>query len=319
MPSTAEMGSDSLYLCTYFVSPTEYVELYYNPQMKKFYLESTTGDPHQDEIIHSNSRWLHRHATAKIAVRYYSNGNMKLSIADGAGIEHIDDILDWEGTPLSGYPRIIRTGNHDGAAVMPHILYDSTLYSRALSDQEVNSVFNVPRVSDVNIIDFNDGDGDGVPDELDNCPNIYNPDQADSDQDGIGNTCDNCPYVYNPDQADSDQDGIGNTCDNCPYVYNPDQADSDQDGIGNACDNCPYVYNPDQADSDQDGIGNECECLAKFNLDGVGIIDFSDFAIFASNWMVSEPNLAGDFDNDGQVDFSDLAQLVQYWMALCND
>ena len=35
-----------------------------------------------------------------------------------------------------------------------------------------------------------DTDTDLVPDEIDNCPNNYNPDQADSDGDGIGDACD---------------------------------------------------------------------------------------------------------------------------------
>ncbi len=34
-----------------------------------------------------------------------------------------------------------------------------------------------------------DTDGDGVPDELDNCPTVPNPDQKDSDFDGIGDAC----------------------------------------------------------------------------------------------------------------------------------
>ncbi len=58
---------------------------------------------------------------------------------------------------------------------------------------------------------------------------------VDTDGDGVNNDVDNCPDVANPDQADSDGDGIGDACDNCPTVYNPDQLDSDGDGIGDAC------------------------------------------------------------------------------------
>ncbi|MBX3747961.1 MAG: thrombospondin type 3 repeat-containing protein [Verrucomicrobiae bacterium] len=38
-----------------------------------------------------------------------------------------------------------------------------------------------------------DADGDGIPDILDNCPLIPNPDQADADGDGIGDACDAFP------------------------------------------------------------------------------------------------------------------------------
>jgi rhodanese-related sulfurtransferase len=39
-----------------------------------------------------------------------------------------------------------------------------------------------------------DSDSDGVNDDLDNCPNNFNPSQRDSDGDGGGDTCDqNCP------------------------------------------------------------------------------------------------------------------------------
>lgn len=38
-----------------------------------------------------------------------------------------------------------------------------------------------------------DTDGDGVPDSIDNCPTVANPDQRDTDGDGIGDACDPTP------------------------------------------------------------------------------------------------------------------------------
>ena len=49
-----------------------------------------------------------------------------------------------------------------------------------------------------------DTDGDGVPDDIDNCPNVANPNQSDDDFDGIGDYCDpdfpmceGCPLAEN--------------------------------------------------------------------------------------------------------------------------
>jgi len=46
---------------------------------------------------------------------------------------------------------------------------------------------------------ISDDDGDGVADDLDNCPGIPNPSQSDGDGDGIGDTCDACFDLDGPD------------------------------------------------------------------------------------------------------------------------
>ena len=66
-----------------------------------------------------------------------------------------------------------------------------------------------------------DTDGDGVPDENDNCPNSSNADQLDSDGDGIGDVCDSAS------QPDADGDGVADADDNCPPIPNANQLDSE--------------------------------------------------------------------------------------------
>ncbi len=94
---------------------------------------------------------------------------------------------------------------------------------------------------------FDDTDGDGVADSLDNCPNVSNPAQENNDADSYGNACDNCDDTTNQDQQDSDGDGVGDPCDNCKLVRNPTQADADNDGIGTAC-QYPLVCEGDMND-----------------------------------------------------------------------
>ena len=61
------------------------------------------------------------------------------------------------------------------------ILDEIRIYSRALSETEIQELYNLSSVAD--------SDGDGVPDDQDNCPNTPNPDQTDSDGDAIGDAC----------------------------------------------------------------------------------------------------------------------------------
>src|SRR5690606_6614896 len=38
-----------------------------------------------------------------------------------------------------------------------------------------------------------DSDGDGIPDDMDNCPTVFNPEQEDADGDGEGDACEPGP------------------------------------------------------------------------------------------------------------------------------
>jgi len=45
-------------------------------------------------------------------------------------------------------------------------------------------------------VDVTDPDGDNIINELDNCPETYNPEQVDLDDNGIGDACESCCGLY---------------------------------------------------------------------------------------------------------------------------
>ncbi|MCA9490513.1 MAG: thrombospondin type 3 repeat-containing protein [Myxococcales bacterium] len=109
--------------------------------------------------------------------------------------------------------------------------------------------------------DFDDADGDILPDACDNCPYVSNYQLGDlnndTDNDGVGDACDQCPN--HPDTADADNDGIPDGCDTCPAGN--DNADADGDGVPDACDQCPGVDDALGAtDNDGDGYGACLDC-----------------------------------------------------------
>jgi predicted extracellular nuclease len=74
-------------------------------------------------------------------------------------------------------------GNADG----PEVFLEDTGTAVRASDHDGYALFLM-----------SDADGDGVPDDEDNCPTTFNPDQADVDGDGIGDACDSCDATLGP-------------------------------------------------------------------------------------------------------------------------
>jgi uncharacterized delta-60 repeat protein len=72
--------------------------------------------------------------------------------------------------------------------------------------------------------------------------------------------------------------------------------DFDGDGICGNVDNCPGVPNPDQTDSDDDGVGDACSISCACDLNGDGICDEEDLALFSSGY---------DVNGDGVWDIND--------------
>ncbi len=87
--------------------------------------------------------------------------------------------------------------------------------------------------------------------------NSGSSDGLDANSDLVDDTADNCPLVYNPDQAASigNDTSLGDACD-----------DEDADGIVDAGDNCPVTANADQSDADGNGLGDACGNCEVFAL-----------------------------------------------------
>ncbi|MCB2195746.1 MAG: hypothetical protein KQH79_07790 [Bacteroidetes bacterium] len=111
-----------------------------------------------------------------------------------------------------------------------------------------------------------DSDEDGIPNEVDNCPNTYNPMQEDENDDGIGDACDETStcecgngIVEDCEECDDGNLSSGDGCDSSC------QLEEDQvcgDGIcdaGENCETCPSDC-PCEDDADGDGYSADMDC-----------------------------------------------------------
>jgi len=165
-----------------------------------------------------------------------------------------------------------------------------------------------------------DSDDDGFMDNVDNCRTVFNPGQenmdgdlgdllgdvCDPDRDGDlhNNDVDNCPDHRNADQADTTEgkpDGVGNACDLCPTFSssdntdldgdkqaNPCDEDDDGDGVRDDVDNCPTRPNASQFDWDDDGMGFVCDSDEQGNLGGL-LSDVNDHYVSVSGFRQPLP------------------------------
>ena len=173
-------------------------------------------------------------------------------------IDYTVTLLDWEGVYNAAEATI--TGS--------------------LSRDDIEANFDGPNNIDYEHLRFGcegttlpDDDNDGVPNEEDNCPDVYNPGQEDSDNDGVGDACEETT------EPDDDNDGVPNEEDNCPTVANPDQEDSDNDGVGDAC--------------DDDGGSEGCETAYM-----VGDVELNELGYPGNNWGWAE-----QFMNEGDGEY----------------
>lgn len=194
--------------------------------------------------------------------------------ADGGSVSPTSGTFD-EGTqvtltatPAAGYALLNWSGAASGN--------DNPLVIAMTSDKNITAVFSLT-----------DGDGDGVPDLTDQCPdtpagqgvdaNGCASSQTDADQDGVTDDRDLCPNTpagesadangCSASQNDADEDGVSDALDQCPDTpagedvdvngCSAPQLDADEDGVTDDLDLCPDTHYEMEVDGNGCPLGTE--------------------------------------------------------------
>ena len=143
----------------------------------------------------------------------------------------------------------------------------------------------------------NDSDGDGVMTLVDNCPDIYNPDQSDANSNGIGDACD----------TGSDTDGDGLT-DAQEYILGTSPLLTDTDGDGLTDGNDPNPLVPISTANDVD-LDHDSDIILRnsvngtwriFTMENMTVNQQADLSLYKDmGWSLQT---LADFDGDGDAD-----------------
>ena len=148
------------------------------------------------------------------------------------------------------------------------------------------------------LISGTDRDQDGVDDVVDNCPDLFNPEQSDLDGDQVGDAC----------EQDSDQDGLPDTWDPAP---------NDPDWPGRALPDTVYAH----TDSDLYALsvkGFQLNLVASFTFDVDGVHRVTDIAFDRSGvlWAITFNTLwlchprTGECRSQGRLPFTNFNGLT---------
>jgi len=174
------------------------------------------------------------------------------------------------------------------SALLSGKIDDVRIYNRALSESEVQELFNSEN-PDL------DSDNDGIPDSLDTCPDTpseqqvnaegCSASQTDADNDGVSDDLDQCPNT--PDDETINSDGCSSL-----------QIDNDGDGVPNNVDLCPNTPVNTIVKS------NGCEHL-KGDINDDDIVDlkdsFSSLRVISLIDEIGGVTFKADVDGDNKV------------------
>ena len=184
------------------------------------YDSATGGVPYSTQTL-SGSLTNQANGFGFVALTYLSNG-IQNGPADGIALVNaqgqVVQFLSYEGTltatsgPAAGLVStdIGVSENNDTVGLSLQLTGTGTTYEQLTWQGQLASTFGSANVGETFGVP-GDSDSDGVPDSLDNCPAVFNPDQADEDGDNQGDVCD--PFPADPHNGDLNRDGVTNLLD----------------------------------------------------------------------------------------------------------